>query len=326
MDTTKKSTEQLALVAAAIADCKTPLFKARQLVSSLRHQERPAESDAILKKLEEAINVLAAGLEKIEAAAIQPATATREKALQGLRVLLADDEDIAAAMTVRMLERNGASVVRAHNGMTATELTATRHFDLILMDIQMPTMDGLTASKVIRYEQKKTTPIIALTAGKVEDNNSYAEAGMNNAIAKPYKEQKLVEAILQCLEGDIQTHPTDDTTQTKRTLYSLDKLTSMGDKNFVLRMLNLFVEQVPASVTKLEDAYQACDFESVKYIAHRIRPALLNMGITAEKETSEIERLAEAGTKSAALEQLIEKLESTTIEVVAEVRKYLDQQ
>lgn len=319
--------ESLASVAAGLANCKGTMTKASQLVAALRRLEISAGHEAILKELEATINRLTNELEKIARVATLPAAAAPGNTLGGLRVLLAEDDDIAAAMTSRMLERNHAAVTRAHDGRAAVAIAAAHDFDLILMDVQMPQLGGLAATRIIRGEQKNNIPIIALTAGKVEDNSSYTEAGMNDAIAKPYKEQKLIETILKCLKTGKSLELIQEALPTKQSLFSLDKLTAMGDQGFVIRMLNLFIEQVPASVTKLKEAYETSDFETVKYLAHRLRPSIRNMGITsAEQEIDQIEALAEAGTKSTEMELLIAKVEQVASEVAQELRKYLEQQ
>ena len=127
----------------------------------------------------------------------------QEKSFKGVNVLLAEDNLVNQKLTVRMLERRGVTVKVAHNGKEAVELFLKQSFDLILMDMQMPGMDGLQATVKIRILEKKTDghiPIIALTANAMAgDRERCLAAGMDDYLSKPIKPQKLYEMIEKCL-------------------------------------------------------------------------------------------------------------------------------
>jgi CheY-like chemotaxis protein len=107
--------------------------------------------------------------------------ADRPSQPKGLHILLAEDNRINQTVATRMLEKMGHSLVVADNGMEALSLLATQPFDLVLMDIQMPEMDGLTATMRIRESEKSTQlhmPIIAMTAHAMKgDRERCIEAG-----------------------------------------------------------------------------------------------------------------------------------------------------
>jgi len=98
-----------------------------------------------------------------------------------------------------MLERGGHSVAVAENGKEAVRLAQAEEFDLILMDIQMPEMDGLEATRIIRQHEAKSglhVPIIAMTAHVLKgDNERFLAAGMDAYIAKPFQQEALLEAL-----------------------------------------------------------------------------------------------------------------------------------
>lgn len=103
-------------------------------------------------------------------------------------------------LTSVIVEGLGADVTQANNGMHAIELLQKKTFDIILMDLHMPLMDGFETTRFIRKELGSSTPVIAITANVVNDEkNKCIEAGMNGFITKPYNEEVLLQVITACL-------------------------------------------------------------------------------------------------------------------------------
>lgn len=122
--------------------------------------------------------------------------------LQGAKILIAEDNDLNMEIAQFILERSGATVLRAENGKEAVErfmASAPGELDLILMDLMMPVMDGLLATQVIRasgHPDAKTIPIIAMTANAYADDVERSlKAGMNGHLAKPLDAGKLVDTV-----------------------------------------------------------------------------------------------------------------------------------
>ena len=115
-----------------------------------------------------------------------------------LKILLAEDNIINQKIALRILERLGYSADVAKNGLEVLAGLQKQHYDVVLMDIQMPEMDGITATQKIRsdYEGQQTPWIIAITAdGMPEDKKRYQEAGMNDYVSKPIKIDALRHAL-----------------------------------------------------------------------------------------------------------------------------------
>jgi CheY-like chemotaxis protein len=121
--------------------------------------------------------------------------------LAGLRVLVAEDNFVNQQIARELLEGEGASVAVANHGQEALDLleAADAVFDVVLMDMQMPVMDGLTATRVIRTRWSATAlPIVAMTANAMDsDRQACLEAGMNEHVGKPFNMAHLVRVLLQ---------------------------------------------------------------------------------------------------------------------------------
>jgi len=118
----------------------------------------------------------------------------------GQRVLLAEDNPINQEVAVELLRAAGLVVETADNGARAVELVASRDYDLVLMDMQMPEIDGLDATRAIRRRVGQGLPIIAMTANAFgEDRDACLAAGMNDHVAKPVDPQRLYETLLRWL-------------------------------------------------------------------------------------------------------------------------------
>lgn len=132
----------------------------------------------------------------------QPAEESLRQSHSGARVLLVEDDPVSQEVAREMLQEAALDVDLASNGAEAVELATHHPYDLILMDVQMPVMDGLQAARAIReHADRRRVPIIAMTANAfAEDRVRCLDAGMNEFVAKPVAPQTLYSTILHCLE------------------------------------------------------------------------------------------------------------------------------
>ena len=130
-----------------------------------------------------------------------------ESGIQGVKILLAEDNALNIEIIAELLREQGAEVTCAHDGQEAVDIFATQSqgsFDVILMDIMMPVMDGIEAAKAIRALERpdaETVPIIALTANAfIEDRKKSLEAGMNAHLTKPLNMKMMIQTITKLLK------------------------------------------------------------------------------------------------------------------------------
>ncbi len=121
--------------------------------------------------------------------------------LEGKNILIVDDNKLNQKILIFVLEKNGAIVKAADNGLEAVECVLFQRFDAIVMDLQMPELGGLEASRYIKHEMGLDIPIIGLTANNVDDEKSvWSAAGMDTCISKPFDPPVLCELIAQLIK------------------------------------------------------------------------------------------------------------------------------
>lgn len=252
-----------------------------------------------------------------------------EAMLKGKTILVVDDNEINRLVATTILVNYGAETVEASNGKESIEFLANNKVDLVLMDVQMPVMNGFEAAKHIRFNIDSALPIIALTANAIKgDNLKCITAGMNDYLAKPFKEEdllKMISGILK-IEGTTEVHQpaTEINTAPEPANYDISEIItiSRGNDGFVKKMLKMFVEQVPAQVSEMKIKYQEAEFIIVGELAHRIKPTIDNMGIIASKACiREIEKIGKTGKDNGSLKELIQKLEKDINNAVESIKK-----
>jgi len=137
-------------------------------------------------------------------------TATETKIPGRCRILLAEDNPLNQKLVIQILEREGAQVKVVPNGKEAVQAALEEEFDCILMDVQMPEMDGLRATSEIRKHEElsgRRTPIVAMTAHAMKgDREKCLLAGMDAYLPKPFKPEELVEVIARVIGKGSRSH------------------------------------------------------------------------------------------------------------------------
>ncbi len=189
--------------------------KCRQL-GIARYLTKPVMTSELLDAVAEA---LAFKSGRPEVAASEPPDTTAERGPR-LKILLAEDGLINQRVAVGLLEQAGHEVVVANNGQEAVDQFARQTFDAVLMDVQMPVMDGFEATQVIREEEIQSgrhTPIIAMTAAAMKgDRENCLAAGMDNYLAKPIDPDELARALAELTPQSCPAAAETEATETKQ--------------------------------------------------------------------------------------------------------------
>ena len=250
-----------------------------------------------------------------------------ESMLSGKKILVVDDNEINRLVATTILNNYGAETVEAANGAESVEYLRQHQVDLVLMDIQMPVMNGYDAARMIRKKISEKLPVIALTANAIKgDNKKCLEAGMNDYIAKPFKEEDLLKMIAGILQTNVALKSKKPVAiaEAEVTYYDITEITkiSRGNEDFVQKMLKMFVDQIPKHLEEMKEKFEANELVAVGEIAHRIKPTIDNMGIVSCKDSiREIEKIGKAGVDTGTLQQLIQKVEKDIGLVVEAIKK-----
>lgn len=250
------------------------------------------------------------------------------KMLVDTNLLVVDDNEMNLLVASSMLKHYGASIKTASNGQEAIEMIKKDKFDLILMDVQMPVLDGLEATRQIRENISKKLPVIALTAYAVKgDEQKFLSAGMNDYLSKPFEESKLVNVVTKWLSIDSTVIEATEETSTveiiEENLYNISSLESIakGNVEFIEQMIGIFIDMANRSISEIKDAYHKDDFKTISKVAHRLKPSIDNMGIVILKEEiRELESSAEAYKRSEKLEKLLVHTEKILKEVIVQLK------
>jgi signal transduction histidine kinase/CheY-like chemotaxis protein/HPt (histidine-containing phosphotransfer) domain-containing protein len=219
-----------------------------------------------------------------------------------LRILLAEDNPINQRFAVYLLERRGHEVVVANNGREALTALAQHPFDLVLLDVQMPEMDGLETSVAIRareQEQGGHVPIIALTAhAMADDRERCLQAGMDAYLTKPVRPQELFEAIANLipegttLAGEHQEVPVASEVFDQAALLARIE----GDETLLRELVGLFLEDTPQRLDRIHEAFVNNDFKKLERAAHTLKGSVGNLcAYRAYEAAKRLERLAQIG-------------------------------
>ena len=236
-----------------------------------------------------------------------------------VKILLAEDNAINRKLAVGLLEDTG-SVDVAANGAEALQLLEEKGpFDVILMDVQMPEIDGLAATVILREREKQTgehTYVIGVTAhASSEDRASCLKAGMDAFISKPYRPDTLLEAIAQA--GQSRGNSFDEAGALAR---------ANGDRVLLAELVRMFLADCPQCVRALHDAVEANEASLVLDAAHSLKGAMANFtDVRRDDAVYRLERMGRDGELSLA-KRLSRVVEKQIGELAHELREWLSTQ
>ncbi len=199
-------------------------------------------------------------------------------------VLIVEDNKVNQLLIKNMLKKFGFEQLdTAINGSMALELLNANHYDLILMDIQMPGMDGYEITKEIRNRLKnklENVPVIAISADASEKEKAKAkESGMNDYVVKPYTSEELFSVILKYTQPlgestlEIPKRSLTKTNEPGINLRFLDKFTG-GDDDLAIQLVEIFLKQAPESVQKIEAGLSSNNWKEIHAVAHKVKSSI----------------------------------------------------
>ena len=217
--------------------------------------------------------------------------AFNNKALGETKVLLVEDNDINRLYAKSILQQWSCSVDIAENGLVAIEKIKYNSYDVVLMDVQMPVMDGYEATRAIRVmdSHMRHAPIVALTANATKvDIEKCLASGMNDYLPKPFTPDDLYRKIFRDLKIRRKKNGVTKTVDTgRKAAFDLAYLRSVSDNNqeFLQEMIQTFIQSIPPVLGQMEVALAEENWERLCRLAHQIKPSFSLMGMDALRKT-----------------------------------------
>ncbi|MBO9636018.1 MAG: response regulator [Chitinophagaceae bacterium] len=241
------------------------------------------------------------------------------------KVLIVEDNLINQKLTATILHHNGFEVSIAKNGKKAIDMLREYKPDLILMDIQMPVLDGYRTTQMIRDELHIGTPIIAMTAHALSgEREKCLKAGMNDYLAKPFRESDLLDKIAYWAAL---SEKVENGSSFKRIDLSFLLEQTRNNKTFIREMIRIFLKQYPKDREKLKNAIGRQDFKQIYKTAHALRNTVGLFGLSPVigNPLLEIEKLALANENVEKIQQLHQRLIPLFEEAVRELELFGDE-
>ncbi|MGA2213758.1 MAG: ATP-binding protein [Bryobacteraceae bacterium] len=246
-----------------------------------------------------------------------PAEHVGQKILKrNMSILVAEDNSVNQRLAARLLEREGHSVTIAGSGQEAVDLFEQRRFDLILMDVQMPGLDGLQATARIREKERSTgghVPIAAMTAQAAEsDRLRCLESGMDAYVTKPVHVPSLLKIVESVAAGgnSMNTELTGEGVPLSAQLRQLDESLALsrvgGDVELLIEVIDLFLDDYPSTLEKIKSAVASGDANALEQHAHSLKGSVSTFGAGRAFEAAfELEKRGRAGDLTGAQEGLL---------------------
>ena len=267
----------------------------------------------------------------------------REIVIPPLRVLLAEDSVVNQKLALALLKKWGHSGTVANNGKEAVELATRETFDVVLMDVQMPEMDGLEATRQIRRSEAGTDrhlPIIAMTAHAMKgDRELCIESGMDDYVSKPVRPWQLINALSQFFAEDahavgvsreeaVSAATLEDADPAPAEKYRVDWPVALritqGDRDLLREIAGAFLEESRIVLADLKYALKNDDAKTSQRMAHTIKANFRTFGVNDAHDLAfECEKAGKAGDLKYVAEHLAELQEASKV-VSSQLRDFID--
>ena len=243
------------------------------------------------------------------------------ESIRGANVLLVEDNEINQQVALEILSEAGLLVTIANNGREGVDMVRKNDYDAVLMDVQMPVMDGFEATREIRKDEKyKDLPIIAMTASAMtQDRENTKAAGMNDHVSKPIDIRELFDTLAKWIEPGERTAPAALRPQTRPEktapemdlppLDGIDRETGLkrvnGNRKLYRNILLSFYRNYPDTGAKIKDAADQKDYEQAQRLAHTVKSISGSIGaIKLQEESEKLESAFKSGENEEALSHL----------------------
>jgi PAS domain S-box-containing protein len=262
----------------------------RRAAGITTHLTKPVKQAELWKAILAALGEgLAVGVRSVSEEGAEPLADASDSAApqhRPLHILLAEDNPFNQKLAQGLLGREGHSLVVVNNGFEAVAALERERFDLVLMDVQMPEMDGFQATQRMRAREAplgRHTPILALTAYAMKgDRERCLAAGMDGYISKPIRARELFDAIAAAVNA---TPPPPEASEALTPGETPDWEAALervgGDRDLLVELVRLFLQECPGWLADLRRGLQAGDAGVVQRVAHNLKSCLGNFGVRA---------------------------------------------
>ncbi len=260
------------------------------------------------------------------------------KPIWGAKILLAEDNEINQQIAMEVLQDAGLIISIVDNGLKATKAVSQESFDAVLMDVQMPVMDGLEATRTIRSDPRfKKLPIIAMTAGVMaEDIDRAVSSGINDYVPKPINVKELIQCLLKWIKPGTRQIP--EAFLAKRNQREAANQTSLGEdfpgisvqsglarvagnQPFYLNMLGKFLADFKDIIPRIQKALDENDKELAQRLSHTLKGVAGNIAATAVQSAAEHVEHAIRDDRTAAIPKLLAALDNALAPVIKGLRE-----
>ncbi|MFD0931127.1 ATP-binding protein [Psychroflexus salinarum] len=238
------------------------------------------------------------------------------------KILMFEDNPLNQKLGQKIISELGHELVIVSNGVEGVEwLINNNGIDLILMDLQMPRMDGFEATSIIRKELKLDIPVIAMTAHSLSHEKAKCiEYGMNDFLAKPFKLDDLSNKIQTALKGKkgLTSPSCGWVEQTTDKLYDLKELEFLasGSKEFVKEMSDVFINETPNELDKIQNGIHNEDYEAIYQASHKLRSSYDIIGYKNILLLRKMEEMCKSENAMEEIQSVFKKLKSETAEII----------
>ncbi|HHP7241122.1 MAG TPA: PAS domain S-box protein [Cyclobacteriaceae bacterium] len=198
-------------------------------------------------------------------------------------ILLVDDNDVNRKVACQILKKSGCNVDEAASGYEAILKVSKENYDLIFMDIQMPKLDGIKTTKIIRSTQSRTPPIVAMTAYSMEnDRTNFLNQGLDDYLSKPLQAKTIIQKVKDWLDFEPKAVEKNIFHESASDLVinqnKLSQLSKYGGKELILEIIHDFHKEVSDELKKFKDSLKKEKYENIKSSMHTLKGSASTIG------------------------------------------------